>query len=37
MPLESYTLIHRHARIDEVSKTRLCDWTKEESMRLLGE
>jgi hypothetical protein len=37
MPLKSYTLIHRHARIDEVSKTRLCDWTKEESMRLLGE
>ncbi len=35
MPLKSYLLIHRDARLSEEQKTLLCEWTKKLSEELL--
>lgn len=35
MPLASYTLIHREARMDEADKEALCQWTETETVGLL--
>lgn len=37
MPLKSYLLIHRNAKLSDEQKTQLCEWTKKLSEELLME
>ena len=34
MPIESYLLIHREARLDDEERRQICDWTKSEQTKL---
>jgi hypothetical protein len=36
MPLPSYVLLHRAARLSDSDKRTLCDWTKQEGERVLA-
>ena len=35
MPLKSYLILHRDAHLDDLQKAHICNWSDEESMRLL--
>ena len=37
MPLKSYLLIHRDAKLSEADRKTLCDWTESEALKLLRE
>lgn len=36
MPLHSYTLIHKSARLTDAQRTQLADWAEQEAQRLRG-
>ena len=37
MPLQSYMMLHRKARLSEEEKEAICIWTEEEAMRIMRE
>lgn len=37
MPLKSYSMIHRHARIDPAEGEAICNWTESEALRIMRE
>jgi hypothetical protein len=37
MPLKSYILIHKEARLTQEEREMLCQWTEEEAMKLMRE
>lgn len=37
MPLQSYTLLHKAARLTEEERELLCNWTEEQALKLMRE
>jgi hypothetical protein len=37
MPLQSYTLLHKAARLSQEERTLLCDWSEMEALRVMRE
>ena len=37
MPLQSYLLLHKHARLSLEEKETLCNWTEDEALKVMRE